>query len=707
MESLTQLWRTSRGCCLISVLIALLLIFGSCLALGWGLARLSEAAAEPGLDVILVIDQSGSLWELGGVGSDPDQLRMEGARLVATYLGVDDAAQDYRLGVVYFGSQPQLVAPLTPLVGQGSGRQQVLAALSQEPEPLGWTDIDAALAVAYQELFEGQRALPGRATAVVVFTDGRPQTEAISSPAADDAYLDQLRAWVSRFSERGTAFYTVLLGNAVTAADPQTREVYRPLWVDLAESGLGVHFYDAWAAEDLMAIYHDIAVHLQRRQSAGAVVDQAVSGQLEAPIDVPGGWQRVSFVVHKSDPALAVRIVQPNGAALRADDPGVTAQQSTQGASDARYDVWSVEWPTPGQWRLQVDGPGTVTAWLDYVAAPATPTASATATASPTPSATATATPTATATATPTASATPSPSPSPTATPTSLTVNPASLAVAAPQPGGRYPAGAPIPVLVQPAGDDPALVEAFVAGPDVDGALAITATLPLTISQENAAGQILPLETPGAYTLTVRQVVELGRGVRLQDEVVVPFSVERTAGLPWGWMALGGLLLASAGGGLAWLRSQQPTVEGALRLISGPGSQLTGQVWDLEALRRRSLSLGWAKRCDVVLARDPTLPAKAARIVAQRSDDGRIAPVLIDLCSSSQQGLGSPSAVRVQGQPIGRRYPLHDQDVLQIGAYQLRYENLALRRQAQAWQPASSRLLEPVALAADDELPSP
>ena len=96
MNTISDLWRSTRGCCLAIFALALLLLLGACVALGWGVAKWTEAAEELGLDVMLVIDQSGSLWELGGVGTDPELLRMEGARLFAAYLGVDGAAANYR-----------------------------------------------------------------------------------------------------------------------------------------------------------------------------------------------------------------------------------------------------------------------------------------------------------------------------------------------------------------------------------------------------------------------------------------------------------------------------------------------------------------------------------------------------------------------------------------------------------------------------------
>ncbi len=411
-DELMNLWRSARGCCLAIAALALLLLLGACVALGWGVARWTEAAGEPGLDVLLIIDQSGSLWELGDVGTDPDLLRMEGARLFAAALGVDGAAAGYRLGAIYFGSRPTLLAPLTPLTGQAGQRAALLAALAGDPQPMGWTDVNAALALAYDELFLSPRAQDDTAKAVVLFTDGRPQSETLDTPAALATYIDALRAQIQAFTAEGAAVHTVLLANTASDADPLTAELYRPLWVSLAQQDSSVQFYEARASQDLPVIYHDIVAQLHRSNSQGLVVQETVQDSLQATVDVAEGWQTATFVVHKSAPGLAVTLAQPDGQVLTADAPGVRYN----GQLGGRYETWSIDRPAAGPWRVQVAGSGAVALWLDYRLAPATPTA----TASPS----RTATPTAT--ASPTASATPSPTNTaalpPTATATPLAV---------------------------------------------------------------------------------------------------------------------------------------------------------------------------------------------------------------------------------------------------------------------------------------------
>jgi uncharacterized protein YbdZ (MbtH family) len=667
MKNPLSLLRRVRGCCLLLAILLLILILVACIAVGWGAGQAFAASEEKGLDVMLVVDQSNSLWNLGGVGSDPQMLRMEGARLIVTYLGVDDITQDYRLGLVYFGTQPTLAAPLTS-VADPAGRQHLLTILDQPPRPMGWTDVTAALEVAYQELCHSERVEADHAKAVILFTDGRPQTDALETLPAFEAYLAELEARVRDLSKQGVTVFTVLLGSPATDTDPETRDLYRPLWVNLSESGIGVHFYDARASEDLGDVYHDIVVRMHRSRSQGMVLDQAVDGMMEVSLQVPAGWRQASFVVHKSDPAVEVAIRRPDGNHLQAGDPNV---RYSADPAEARYEIWTVDRPPSGGWQVVARGQGMVTVWLDYLPSPATPTPPAMPTRTPTATPIPTRTPSPTISPIPTAPSTATPVP----TMTPLAVTPARLEVLTPQANGRYRTDKPISVAVRYAGREED-IHATLTGPKQVDASVVT-LVPQGIG--HLEGQIPAMGTAGVYTLTVHYASEVGRGVLVQDQVQVVFSVERNRSRsPWAW--LGGLLMLGAGfAGLQWQRRNQPRLEGSLRLMQGPEEERLGQVWDLGPLKRERVVLGGAANCDIVLARDPAVPPQAAVIQARRDVDGHQVPLLTNLSDNG--------TAQVNGQVVIKDRRLADRDILQIGSYHLQYENLSLRLQALAWQP--------------------
>ncbi len=640
MSNPLALWRSLRGCCLILAVAILLAVLGACTVLGWGIGRVTAAPDGSGLDVMLLLDQSQSLYDLGGIGSDPHMLRMEGARLFTSYLGVDGPAPDYRLGVVYFGTQPKLIVPLTSITNAAQ-RQAVQDALAG-PEPLGWTDINAALALAHAELFESERAKTDRQLALVIFTDGRPQTEGLNTPAAESAYQTELHDWVRRFTKHGTAVLTVLLRNSATDADPYIQNVYRPFWVSLAESGIGVRFYDARTSDDLMSIYHDIVVQLHRTQSQGVLIDRVVSQSTDVSVRVPSGWRQATFVMRKSDPALEIAIHRPDGRRLEPTDLDVGY---TGAPGESREEIWTVREPDAGTWALRVRGQGTVTAWLDYQPGPPTPT----------PSATPSQTPTATRTQSPTATAilTATPSPTPTAVP-----NPEILQ---PETGHLYGVGETVPVIVRCAGCVMG-IEAKLIPPDDNQ------DITLTLNPTDPArwqGETTPLDVTGWYTIAVRPagVIE-----RPENVTVVTFQVEAT-GFPWAWLLIGGLAILSGGAGLLWhTRHNEPRLDGTLRVIRAPGGHAGGERWDLSQRGKSAIILGRDVACDLTLSGDPDIPSRAAQLQAIHVDGQVARPHLIDLAKDGR--------VLVNGRQAGRQHRLTHGDVIQIGGYSLRYENV-------------------------------
>lgn len=320
-----RLWHRARTCivsALLLVVVALVITAaGACTALGWGIARVTAAGATPaGLDVVLVIDQSDSLFELGGVGSDPDQLRMAAARVVAERLGDGGPLPVYRLGVVAFGTHAALHMPLTPL--HAPDRRQAAADRLAHATPMGWTDVRAALRAAHDELHHGPRSEPAHQTAVILFTDGRPQTPDTGAPGAEEAYLDDLAAVVHALSGRGTAVFTVLLHNAATDADPRLTAIYRPFWIDLAESGIGVRFYDVRSRADLVPLY------------AALVADLALGVPSPAPATAPPAHRGAEPPAPASSPPSGTPAPTPPSAAAPARPPtAVAAGQASEHAT--------------------------------------------------------------------------------------------------------------------------------------------------------------------------------------------------------------------------------------------------------------------------------------------------------------------------------------------------------------------------------------
>jgi hypothetical protein len=641
--------RRLTGCCL-SIILGLLLACAAFFGLSYYLTHHAGAqgpSPKP-LEVMLLIDNSNSMWEKGGMGSDPDLLRIEAARLFITYLGVDSRGPAQRLGVIFFGDEAQLVVPLTPLADEM--RRTDMLRLIADPPRMGWTDPLAALHLAGETL-----GASAAARAVVLLTDGKPEWSTAPTAQEQAETIARLRDMAGRLAVQEVPLFIVLLQNEATDADAEIEGVFVPLWQEMAGATPGGRFYRARAAEDLLDVYHDIVVSLTGRKTAGVVVQTQVQTATLKHISVEAGLAQVTFVVRKSDPALKVAILRPDGRVLRPDVPGV---QHGGRPGQSREEVWAVDAPEPGQWQVRIDGRGAVTVWKDYYPAPATPTPSPTP--SPAPS--------------------PTPRPSPTARPTA-TARP--LPTLGPLPRLRLSEPA-APTGVRP-GDSLPVVATWLPGARVLAYLEAAGGIQVdqTSLAESGQGRYtaeLSLPAPGRYRLRVEGEATLPNGLIVQDEASRPV-LGRALWWSRAWAWLGLPVVALGAGGYLWQRRRNmPLLEGVLRRLAAAANSTVPVRLDLDARHCRAISLGPDPAADVHLPHAPESPTPRARLVAQRTAGGGTNVVL-----TAEAAAENSEVVLVNGLPLSHEHWLRDGDSIQLGAYRFRYENLR-RRAPDQWR---------------------
>jgi hypothetical protein len=314
------------------------------------------------LDVLLLIDHSDSMWDKGGVGSDPGMLRVEAANLFVAYLGADTARPGSRLGVIHFGGESVLAVPLTPL--DSAARRRTVRAAIADSQRMGWTDPLAALRLAYETLFPRDRRNPGRQPVVILLSDGKPELSPAPSAEEWSAYMADLRALVERFREHGCPIFTIALSNAATDADPDIQTVYRNLWQEIAACTPPAEYHEARAGGDLSRIYHAIVARLTGAEGGAPVVNAVVEEQTTATIVMGEGVAQARFVILRSGGAVTARLLRPEGIPIRPGDPDVAHTGDLRVGSE---EVWVVSDPRPGRWTLVLEGGGEVLVWLDTV----------------------------------------------------------------------------------------------------------------------------------------------------------------------------------------------------------------------------------------------------------------------------------------------------------------------------------------------------
>ncbi len=592
MTPIKAIKRRLTSCCLLIVL-AFLLACGLFFGLSAWLVSLVQAQtpAQAPYDVLLLIDNSNSMFEKNGLGSDPDLLRIEAARLFFNYLGVDSGGVLHRLGVIFFGGEAHLVVPLTPLADDT--RRVELAQLISKPARMNWTNPQVALELAETTL---NTTVDSRSQqAVVLLTDGKPEWGTTPSTVEKQAVHDRLQKLAQRFADQEIPLFIVLLQSPATDADPEIDQVYLPLWQQMAKATPPGRFYLARQSEDLLDIYHDIVVRLTSRYTDGIVLQTEVKAETIEQVSVEPGLAQVTFVIRKSDPALQVEIIQPDGQTLTPAQHGVQYGGQPQQSYE---EIWTASAPVAGPWQIWLNGQGLVTVWKDFYPAPAT------ATFTPTPPPTASSTPTQTASPKPTATATTTPTSLPTASPTVT----------------NTPAPTDTPTTMPPSSATSTLIRTP------------TATSTVMVSASN----------PGS------------RGSSI---------------LLWGCMGLPVIGIVTLGSGWLVLHHHQPKphLTGVIRQITTPGGQTN------PGLSPQRLDLDTLNTSEFQLVTPQTGQNLNPRLVARLDPDNEITVFLVvDQVQPDQP-------VLVNDRPVRTEWLLKDGDVIGLGNYKFKYENLRQR----------------------------
>lgn len=428
-------------------LVVLFLLLVLAVLLIFLLAQQAHAQSPPIYDIVLVIDQSGSMWDCGGQGTDPDQLRVDAAHLFINYLGADAGSSRYRLALLHFGGTTRLMAPLTELRDTAAREQLIIAA--SNPEPIGWTNPLAALQTARDLLHDG--ALPGSRRVVLLMTDGEPAWPA-GQPVDRPHYRQQLQQVAEHFAAEQTDLFFVHLRATDTPCGRRAIAEWLDLWQQMAGQTPNGALFTAMHADDLVPIYHAVVRRLTGASDSQTLVQAAdlpADQPLQVSVPVTEPLASMTLVVVKGNAETVVVIQDPAGQLAAPLAPGITAV-----GVQTKQEVWRVEQPALGVWQVLLTGSGKVTVWQDRVRPPPTPTLTATAppTATPTPSATATPSPTPTDSPTPTPTDTATPTETPTETPTATatpTATPTDIPTATQTPSAT-PTAIPPPTATPP-----------------------------------------------------------------------------------------------------------------------------------------------------------------------------------------------------------------------------------------------------------------
>ena len=236
---------------------AALLLLGAVLA---GPVGVHRAPPEPGfgLDLVLVVDASGSMRALDAEVDGAWRTRLELARRVVARFAERRAAEGDRVALVVFGESSFTQCPLTSdgaLLAAALGRVEV--GMAGEATALG-----DALALAVKRALGGEAA--GRSGAAsgrvaVLLTDGRHNAGALSVESAVALAVDAgLRVHTVAIGTGGDQVPMAPAADAAARAPRLERHDVDPETLDRIASATGGLFFRAQRSGDLDAVYAEI-----------------------------------------------------------------------------------------------------------------------------------------------------------------------------------------------------------------------------------------------------------------------------------------------------------------------------------------------------------------------------------------------------------------------------------------------------------------
>jgi Mg-chelatase subunit ChlD len=347
--------RPARGAAFTLVLLAALL----CASFLAARPAASQAPADvTNLDVVLIIDESGSMWErndppiLGEDGAVKNPgWRIVAANLLAEWLATDQSGARHQVGVVMFGTDGQVTFPLQDIHTK-EAQAAYQKALTDNHTYLGATDMLEALRLAKSELDRGRQD-PNVKKAVIFLSDGVCEPKPVTSQEERRQCEADIRDLVQREFAQNAAYpiFTIALTSDAFKQDP-SNTIYKNLWQEISATTGGDYYEPVQAEQELLEAFVKI---LQRLfglpiQSPPPPVDAPTEQTFEVPEDL----LQIGFTTIKYEPDIVMTVIRPDGTEVKPDDPGV------QYVKSALTESYSISRPPGGTWTVRLNGRGKV-----------------------------------------------------------------------------------------------------------------------------------------------------------------------------------------------------------------------------------------------------------------------------------------------------------------------------------------------------------
>ena len=289
-------------------------------------------------NVVLVMDKSGSLRDMNGIGTDPDGLRFDAMRL---FLGLL-TEKGNNVGVIAFDEAIRYDSGLQPINSMEDKKALVEAAEALRPSYD--TDIGSAMLRATEEL-GGMREKNGLPCTILLLTDGMTDFTSGGSTILREQSGQAARKALETAQANGITIHGILLNvNGMARNGEQELRFFTDGTLGQVET--------VSAPGDLTTAFGRFYSIINRTEYNSAHrVDFSEHGEMEAAFTVPSlGAEEVNIVIEHDgasvDPA-SLRITGPDGKDYSID--GHILETS-------RFLLAKIPEPAAGEWKVALSG---------------------------------------------------------------------------------------------------------------------------------------------------------------------------------------------------------------------------------------------------------------------------------------------------------------------------------------------------------------
>jgi len=305
-----------------------------------------EPPPPPQVDVVLLLDQSGSMF--GPNGTDPNGVRAEAAKYLVANIS-EKSAEDApnRVAVLDFGDKPAREGVSLTVVTAYQGVDALTKRIATQN--MGSTNVIDALRAAHRSLKGSASYTAGRRPRIVLFTDGKPEDNRNLQLAT---YFEEIKQFIrSTLQPNDCKLYVI-------AVDEKGN-----LWDECAPYWLGI------LGKDHVVRIHNVD---ELRGTFNSVVNSIFGIPRVRPeiitrgrksFDIPPCLDRLEFHIFPSTPHVTLRIRRPDNSFVAPDKDQNVRRRKFPG-----YEIISVYDPAPGTWRYEmVKGKGVVEIYRNEV----------------------------------------------------------------------------------------------------------------------------------------------------------------------------------------------------------------------------------------------------------------------------------------------------------------------------------------------------